>query len=266
MKDIIEIALKAGVEASLAIMDIYQGDFGVYQKDDHSPVTDADLESTRIIEDRLSVFGFPIISEEKEIPSFQERKKFDKYFLIDPLDGTKEFVHKTGEFCVNIALVENNVPVLGYIFDPYSNRVVFGGNYTNQILHCDFNENGKVLERNIIQDTSVNELAENSVKLVCSRRADIERLKESARDLFNVDKIEIKTKGSALKFIDLALNKADVYLRYGKTMEWDIAPGFAILKYMNGTIGNLDDGNDLLFNKENLLNPPFMAYKKKLNE
>ncbi len=264
---LLDLSIKAGIEASLAVMDVYTRDFGVYQKEDHSPVTDADLESTRIIESILAASQLPIISEEKELPPYEERKNFDSYFLIDPLDGTKEFVGRTGEFCINIALIENNVPVMGLIVDPSSNELLVGGDYNSEITRISFSPEGTIKSKEpLIVDATNQNSPSDSLRLICSRRANENRLIESARDLFAVKNYEVKKKGSALKFIDLALNRADYYLRYGKTMEWDIAPGFAILKYLNGSIDELGTGKEIRFNKENLLNPPFLAYNKKLHE
>lgn len=262
MKELVEIAIQAGINASKAILEIYQEDFGVYQKEDRSPVTDADLKSTSIIESELSVLKLPIISEEKEIPVYSQRSGFNQFFMIDPLDGTKEFVGKTDEFCVNIALVENNEPTLGLIFNPLEQEFLVGGSYTNQVEHYDFNLNGSFSKRKSLEPAE-NRIEDEGIRLICSRRTDFERLKNNAQLLFPDQKIEIKTKGSALKFIDLALDRADYYLRYGKTMEWDIAPGFAILKQLNGSIDQFEERGPVKFNKENLLNPPFMAYNNK---
>ncbi|MCB0477169.1 MAG: 3'(2'),5'-bisphosphate nucleotidase CysQ [Crocinitomicaceae bacterium] len=262
MKDLVEIALQAGIEASEKILEIYHTDFDVYKKSDHSPVTDADLASTNILETQLAQFDIPIISEEKEIPLYEDRKKFDQYFLIDPLDGTKEFIGKTGEFCINIALVVKETPVLGFIFNPTEKEVLIGGSYTNEVVRYEFHSNGKFHHVQTLSPTSTNN-KKDVVRLICSRRADFERLKFSAMDRFQTEKIEIITKGSALKFIDLAMDRADYYLRFGKTMEWDIAPGFAILKQLSGSIDHLDYNKPLSFNKENLLNPPFIAYNNK---
>ncbi|MCB0479567.1 MAG: 3'(2'),5'-bisphosphate nucleotidase CysQ [Crocinitomicaceae bacterium] len=262
MKDLVEIALKAGIEASEKILEIYHTDFDVYKKSDHSPVTDADLASTNILESQLAQFDIPIISEENVIPRYEDRKNFDQYFLIDPLDGTKEFIGKTGEFCINIALVVKGIPVLGFIFNPTEKEVLIGGRYTNEVVRYEYSSNGKF---NHVQtlSSSISSNKKDTVRLICSRRADFERLKFSAMDRFQTKKIEIITKGSALKFIDLAMDRADYYLRFGKTMEWDIAPGFAILKQLNGSIDHLDYNKPLSFNKENLLNPPFIAYNNK---
>ncbi|MEZ4938356.1 MAG: 3'(2'),5'-bisphosphate nucleotidase CysQ [Crocinitomicaceae bacterium] len=258
---LIEKVINSGIKACFKILEIYHKDFEVYEKADLSPVTEADLASTKILEQGLSEIGLPIISEEKEIPPFETRKKFSSYFLIDPLDGTKEFIGKTDEFCINVALVKDNEPVLGFIFDPIERQVIFGGTFLDEVKLLEFNEHGTYSEKEF--DISNSREENDGLRFICSRRADIKRLKSSAQERFESEKIEIITKGSALKFIDLALGRADYYLRFGKTMEWDIAPGFAILKQLKGSIDHVDKNVPLEFNKENLLNPPFIAYKNR---
>lgn len=262
MKDLLDIAIKAGIAASKEILRIYEQDFEVYKKQDLSPVTDADLISTQILEAQLRQFKIPIISEEKEIPKYSERVDYGQYFLIDPLDGTKEFISKTGEFCINIALIENNIPSLGLIFDPLNQTIVIGGKYTEKVELVKFHFSGEYEKvKNVLPAKSID--FKRPIRLICSRRTDFDRLESSAKELFQTEKIEIITKGSALKFIDLALDRADYYLRYGKTMEWDIAPGFAILKQLNGSIDQIGQKHPIQFNKENLLNPAFIAYNNK---
>lgn len=264
---LVEFSIGAGIEAALAVMDIYSKDFGVYIKEDKSPVTDADLESTKILESRLGKTGLPIISEENEIPDYSERRNYERYFLLDPIDGTKEFVNKTGEFCINIALVEKNIPTLGCIVNPSEGSLLIGGDLTGTIQEIRFDSTGSILSHDFLGAKSLQErIDEDVIRLTCSRRANESRLLDGAKDLFPNKNYEIKKKGSALKFIDLALNKADYYLRFGNTMEWDIAPGFAILNFLGGSIDDLDTNEPMRFNKEILLNSPFLAYNRKLHE
>ena len=265
MDKLIEIALLAGFKASKKVLEIYKKDFEINYKSDKSPVTEADLASSKIIEEELEVIGFPVISEENSIPDYEIRKNQKSYFLIDPIDGTKEFINKTGEFCINIALVENSIPTLGFIFDPLNNLVIFGGSYLDEARVCTFDlVKEKLISQTVISPKSSS--IQSEIRLTTSRRANIELLKNNLVDLLEGKKITILTKGSALKFIDLALDNADVYPRFGNTMEWDIAPGFAILKQLGGTIKEWKTGKDMSFNKENLLNPPFIAYNRRYNE
>lgn len=253
MKDLIDIAIKAGIEASQSIVSNYQKDVEIQIKSDQSPVTEADIQSSKILEAILGETKLPIISEENDLPDYAIRKQYETYFLIDPLDGTKEFINKTGEFCVNIALVYNNTPTLGFIFDPINEKLLFGGSHINDLNYIDFNL--KTIDKKKVTNTD-----SQTYRIITSHRADFKKLENFVREKHQVEKTSIITKGSALKFIDLTLGKADLYPRFGNTMEWDIAPGYAILNQIQGGIKALETNGEIFFNKENLLNPPFVAY------
>jgi 3'(2'), 5'-bisphosphate nucleotidase len=262
---IIKSCLNAGILASKKILEIYNKDFEVDYKEDKSPVTIADTSSSEIIERELASLNLPFISEENPIPDYSERKDYTNYFLVDPLDGTKEFVNRTGEFCVNIAYVENSIPVLGFLFDPLRNSVLYGGSYSNEVIYSEFNlETNSIVKSSVISNSDNHK--EDTIRLITSRRANFDRLENYASKMYGSKKTEFLTKGSALKFIDLAIGKADIYPRFGNTMEWDIAPGFAILKQLNGSINDMESGNDMKFNKVSLLNSHFIAFKGKKYE
>jgi 3'(2'), 5'-bisphosphate nucleotidase len=250
--------LRALEEASAKIMEIYAKDFDVDYKEDKSPVTEADIASNKILTRILSKFNIPIISEEEEKPSFENRKNDSLIWLVDPLDGTREFIKKNDEFCICIALVENGIPILGFIASPTSQTILFGGKSIGAFLvpfgtETSFNEKWKLNEptpnepKVIIRSNS--NLSIDSKKLI----SDIEK---------TVGKTDQITKGSALKFFDLLTGKADIYLRLAPTMEWDIAAGQAIYETIGGEIRNFDTKEELRYNKENLRNPYFLAKLK----
>ena len=185
--------------------------------------------------------------------------------MIDPLDGTKEFINKTGEFCVNIALVENNIPTYGIIIDPCKSQVLYGGKYNNEVKVGTFDLNTKTIEEEC-RVNSNEKFSMQEATAIVSRRANKDKLQAHLISQLGLNKIQFLTKGSALKFIDLALGNADLYPRFGNTMEWDIASGFAILDVLKGSILEMKSGKTVQFNKSDLLNPPFIAYNSIIDE
>tara|TARA_B100001939_G_C16944161_1_gene619491 strand:+ start:1026 stop:1820 length:795 start_codon:yes stop_codon:yes gene_type:complete len=236
-------------EAGNLIREIYITDFDVKIKEDQSPLTLADSASNKIITDFLKVFtpNIPILSEEGEKITLEERLSWNQYWLIDPLDGTKEFIKRNNEFTVNIALINNNLPILGIIHSPIS-REVFWGSQGFGSFYIDKNGN----ERKI----KVKKHANQKIKVASSRShsaAEHELIQK-----YN-PKYELVVKGSSLKFCLVALGEADIYIRNGPTSEWDTAAGHAIVKFAGGNVLTLQK-KELKYNlKESLLNPPFVA-------
>lgn len=259
IKDWLPEILKAVYQASEEIMEVYQKDFDVILKADNSPVTEADQRSNDILFAALKNTGVLVISEEETIPSFEERKNKDVW-LLDPLDGTKEFVKKSGEFCICIALIENGKPVFGLIASPIHEQVIIGGVDVKPAIipygNLDF-ENPKYAVEEVDQ--------ENFDCIIYSRTQITPKIDEFIRlqsDKFGHIK-RIK-KGSAIKFFDLMSGKANVYLRLWPTMEWDIAAGHAIFNTVGGEILNFATFTPLTYNKKNLENPHFVAKPKGL--
>ncbi|KUG24855.1 3'(2'),5'-bisphosphate nucleotidase [hydrocarbon metagenome] len=241
-------------QASQAILEVYNStDFNIEQKDDKSPLTMADKKSHEIIFQGLQDLypEIPIISEEgKDIP-YEERKKWDTFLLVDPLDGTKEFIKRNDEFTVNIALIENNKPVLGVIHVPVSNETYYGST-----------ENGAF---KIDSDGEVNKISVSSksfdeeINVVQSRS----HSGEEENEFYSNYKIsERLSKGSSLKICLVAEGKAELYFRGGPTWEWDTAAGHAILNAAGGIFLNKDK-SELLYNKTILKNFGFIASSTK---
>lgn len=248
-------ALLALVEqAGKAIMDIYSQDFEVQTKSDDSPLTQADLAAHRILESGLQELapGIPVFSEEGVAPDYAERQTWGRYWLIDPLDGTKEFVSRNGEFTVNVALIEQHRAVLGFVGVPARN-VLFWGDVNS----------GQAWRRQQGATTSIRTRhyrASEPLVVVASRNHGGERLErylEAIATRFGpVDRTPV---GSSLKLCILAEGKADLYPRLGLTSEWDIAAAHAVLAAAGGDLWAAD-GAPMRYNaKESVLNPEFIA-------
>ena len=264
LKNLLGIAIRAGVEAGDAVCEVYNKEFEVEFKDDRSPLTLADKNANKIIESYLDKTGFPVLSEEgRDIP-YEERKKWDYFWMVDPLDGTKEFVKRNGEFTVNIALIHNGTPVLGVVVAPVLKDLYFASEQT-----------GSVKVRNIAMvenfSAGLDELMKSGTKLPVDKDEDIFRVmgskshmtKETEAFIKKLEKehtnIEIISKGSSLKICLVAEGFADVYPRFAPTMEWDTAAGHAIAKYAGGKVINRKTDSSVVYNKENLLNPWFLV-------
>ncbi|MBL4863063.1 MAG: 3'(2'),5'-bisphosphate nucleotidase CysQ [Crocinitomicaceae bacterium] len=250
--------MRASIEASNAIMSIYQTDFKATRKEDGSPVTIADLESSKIISEHLAVTRIPITGEEQEVDAFETRSKWKENWCVDPLDGTRMFLRKNGEFSVNIAHIVNGISVFGIIARPTTGEILFGGPefgaYITKFIDIELVEKWRKLESK--------EMTNEPLMVTCSRIytpdlgiAYMQELEESY-GAFNY-----LMKGSALKFFDLAQGNADIYPRFAPTMEWDIAAGQAILEALGGSVVDLDN-RPLRYNKESLYNPYFLAKTK----
>ncbi len=254
-KNILEL-LNIAIDAGKEILNIYNDEIIVNSKEDKSPITQADINSNDLIVNRLKKLGsnIPILTEESLV-NWKNRKDWIKYWLIDPLDGTKEFINRNGEFTVNIALIENNYPIFGIIYSPVKSLLYYAlknkGCYklkTNSNLSTLKNFN----KINIKKEKSI------TTKVIGSRS-------HSSKEFLNwVEKkftnFEIITIGSSLKFCILAEGKADIYPRLGPTSEWDIAAGHIILEEAGGKLKTIDK-KDILYNtKEDILNPHFIAY------
>nr|WP_294857850.1 3'(2'),5'-bisphosphate nucleotidase CysQ [uncultured Fluviicola sp.] len=259
IRTLIPLILKACVEASKAIMEIYETDFDPSLKTDGSPLTQADLISNSILKKALEQTGIPAIMEEITNSPFEIRKTWETVWVVDPLDGTKEFIHKNGEFAICIALVHQNQPVLGFIASPVNREIVFGGtDFQVSLLSFDMIDQPEQWKK-INPKTEIN----NPLKILGSRSHHSGNdlvFNQAMREQFG--EVEFQQKGSALKFFDLALGKADVYPRFAPTMEWDIAAGQAIIEALGGMVVNAETNETLTYNKENLYNPHFIVKTK----
>lgn len=245
---IIAIAQKAGD----AIMEIYVKDFDIEYKEDKSPLTEADKKANEIIVDGLNALKiiFPILSEEgRDIP-FDERKDWEYFWMVDPLDGTKEFIKKNNDFTVNIALIYQNTPILGVVYAPALNEMYWA------------KQGAGAFKNHVRLPFSVNDTPEKILTVVASKshlsketEMFIEALKGTTKQLTFV------SKGSSLKLCMIADGSADIYPRLAPTMEWDTAAADAIVREAGKTTYEYPQNTLLVYNKENLLNPWFVVKK-----
>lgn len=250
-----QIAMRAAVLGADEIMRIYLKGFEAQYKNDGSPVTEADLASSAIIQSELEKTNIPIIGEEKINVAFEERKHWTENWCVDPLDGTKEFLKKNDEFCINIAHIVKGQAVFGIIAEPCKNRMIFGGK-NEGVFIWNYKENP---EMNVFERVENTEKLNQAIVWIGSRShesADAEWVEKLSKTFQSIQKIP---KGSALKFFDLAFGVAHIYPRFAPTMEWDIAAGQAILEALGGNVLSADTGLALQYNKESLFNPFFVA-------
>ena len=266
-------AIGAAIEAGQAILEIYQTDFVVEQKQDQSPLTLADQEAHRIIVSALENDPNPILSEEGKSIPYETRCQWDSFWLVDPLDGTKEFVKRNGEFTVNIALIADQRPVLGVIYVPVADTLYFGtldhGAYKTVEAFKTYrgdsiNEGTAVsaIERmiNLASRLPLPRDVARPYTIVGSRShstPDVERIVEENKQLHGA--VDFLSAGSSLKICMVAEGLADLYPRTGPTMEWDTGAGQAIAQSAGAEIVEFDSQATLLYNKENLLNPWFIV-------
>lgn len=269
-------SIQASIEAGNAILDVYHSDFAVEHKNDSSPLTLADKRSHEIIVARLSEFKIPILSEEGKGIPYMERKKWDTLWIVDPLDGTKEFIKKNDEFTVNIALVQDGKPVFGVIFVPVKNILYFAGKdlgayklENSQVVKLLSGKSEKV-EKNVLLNNiincsvklPINQSTVSPFTIVGSRShatPGLESFVEKKRQEYG--DVKFISAGSSLKFCLVAEGMADIYPRFGPTMEWDTAAGQAIAENAGARVICYDTREPLAYNKENLLNPWFMVIR-----
>lgn len=235
--------------AGAAILDIYRQDFDVFTKEDSSPLTEADMASHNIIVKALLQLTpeIPVLSEESAAIPFDTRSSWNSYWLIDPLDGTKEFVNKNGEFTVNIALIENHRPVLGVVYLPVKETTYFG--VVGEGAHVERDGRTSAI--------SVSSTAQSPLRVVGSRSHAGDSLKQF---LAEIGDHELLSMGSSLKLCLVAEGKADIYPRIGPTSEWDTAAAQAVVEAAGGKVTETS-GKPLMYNrKESLLNPYFLVF------
>lgn len=249
------LAIQASIHASNAIMEVYATPFETQTKEDTSPLTLADLKSSQTIRYFLSKTKHAIVDEEGDIALYSTRKKWDKWWCVDPLDGTKEFVQKNGEFAVNIALMEKHLPVFGIIAAPVTQHVMFGSKKVG-VYYIPFADFDSPNTWSLVQPkpfTSPLRLIGSKSHHSVDVATMMEKLKQREPDLAFIQR------GSSLKFIDLVLGDAHIYPRFTPTMEWDIAAGQALLEAVGGSVVDVNFGAPLIYNKKELINPSFVA-------
>ena len=248
IEEIITLSLKA----AQAVLKLYDSGFEIYEKKDKSALTSADIISHKILIKGLtkSFPQIPVLSEESEEIPFQKRKNWKKFFLVDPLDGTRGFIKKNGEFTINIALIEERTPVLGVIVSPVNKKIYFAESRKGAYLK----EDGRNRRLPLFSRTA------NGVRVIRGRSRPCNKVEALINTLKSHYKtIEMTQIGSSLKFCKIAEGSADIYPRFGLTSEWDTAAGHTLLSETEGEIKKISSKDSLIYNKESTLNPHFIA-------
>jgi 3'(2'), 5'-bisphosphate nucleotidase len=243
IEDIKTIAQNAGD----VIMEIYNKDFEIYEKADESPLTEADLKSNEIICNSLQELypNIPIMSEENKQTDYSERSSWEYYWCIDPIDGTKEFIKKNGEFTVNIALIHNNTPVLGVVYAPALNDLYWADG------EASYKNNDKL-------PIKTNDTPKEKLSVVASK-SHLSTETQEFIDNLDTKNIEQVSRGSSLKLCMVAEGVADIYPRLAPTMEWDTAAADAVVRCAGKMTYQFESNEPVIYNKEDLLNPWFVV-------
>jgi len=252
---IINAALKGGEE----ILEVYNSDFAVETKDDKSPLTEADKRAHIAIMKALEETGLPVLSEEGKQMDYSERKGWSQFWMVDPLDGTKEFVKRNGEFTVNIALIEDGKATMGVIYVPVTKDLYFADKLAYKIEGFD---SPTVSINNLLGRAEQLPLSQTRTNyVVVGSRS---HMSEETETFINEQKekhseVDILSKGSSLKLCMVAEGAADAYPRFAPTMEWDTAAGQAIANGSGAKVINWETKETMEYNKENLLNSWFLV-------
>lgn len=251
---LIPVIRRLSIEAGNKIMEIYDADdFEVKVKSDDSPVTEADEAADAIISAGLRA-AFPGVMLVTEEQSESHTAKGETFLIVDPLDGTKEFIHRRGDFTVNIAYVEKGVPQRGVVYAPAKNRMFFtqaDGQAVEETGDFALDTIGDVSAINVAD-------SDNAALMVVASKSHRDQATEDYINKYAVK--DSKSAGSSLKFCLIATGEADIYPRVGRTMEWDTAAGHAVLLGAGGKVVRFDDHSPLTYGKEDFANPFFIAY------
>ena len=266
-------ALRATARAFPEILSVYRSSFTVDTKADRSPITEADRRSNQVITEELSQAGpYPILSEEGRSIPFSERRHWRHFWIVDPLDGTKEFVKRNGEFTINIAFMEETVPVLGVVYAPLPDLLYFAWQGGGSFRLEGFSEIAAKIPEDLVERAARLPRQEpfdfdetqkkRSITVIGSRShrgpcfaGYVDELRQRY-----ADKVEIRTSGSALKPCLVAEGTADIYPRFGPTMEWDTAAPHAVIRGVGKRMVCYESGRELVYNKDQLVNPSFLVY------
>lgn len=264
IKQLVCLAIDAAIKASVQIVEVYNSsNFEIESKSDSSPLTLADKRAHLVINKTLNESGIPVLSEEGADFDYQTRKMWNVLWIVDPLDGTKEFINRNGEFTVNIALVENSIPIAGVILVPVTGRCYFGAVGIGA-FRIDNIVAAKSFEQYVSQAKILPFDADerNEVVVVASRSHRSAETEDFIQEISNKSNVQIVNIGSALKMGLIAEGTADIYPRFAPTMEWDVAAGHAIIVASGGCIISHASKKSLTYNKENLQNDWFVCKRK----
>ena len=256
-------SIEAALNAGKAILEVYKNEkIESELKQDQSPLTLADKNAHNEIVKVLESTNIPVLSEEGRNIPFQERKNWEFFWMVDPLDGTKEFINRNGDFTVNIALINNGEPVMGVVYVPVSGTIYFSerGRGAFKLENCNNLKIEEMIDSAKVLPVS---LPPEVFTVVASRSHMNEETKDYINNLEKLKgKIELASRGSSLKICMVAEGSANVYPRFGPTMEWDTAAGHAVAIEAGCYFLQGDEKSEFVYNKENLLNPYFIVGRK----
>ncbi|WP_299098989.1 3'(2'),5'-bisphosphate nucleotidase CysQ [uncultured Winogradskyella sp.] len=261
MDNNLKIAIEAALEAGKEILEIYHSnDFEVEMKGDNSPLTKADLASHKVIMSHLRTTDIPVLSEEGKSIPYEDRKDWSQLWIVDPIDGTKEFIKRNGEFTVNIALIENQKTVIGVIYVPVLGDLYFStrdmGAFKVKVNLDDYNVDVLMNEGEKLPL----ERDDKTFTVVASRSHMSPETEAYVNDMRNAHgEVNLISKGSSLKLCMVAEGKADCYPRFAPTMEWDTAAGQAICEHAGFQVIDWSTKEDMLYNRKELLNSWFLV-------
>ena len=265
-KKILIVAVRAALKAGARIMNVYtdpNSDFEIERKADNSPLTVADRRAHEVIAEMLAVTPYPVLSEEGKKFPYESRKDWKELWIVDPLDGTKEFIKRNGEFTVNIAYVKNGVPEAGVIYIPVKQELYvadceLGAFKLTDVVDIDETE---TIDGLMERGTRLPQADKRNNFVVVASRSHLSEETQAFIDKMKLehDQVETRSSGSSLKLCLIAEGKADVYPRFAPTMEWDTAAGHAIIRAAGKEVYHTDEVEPLHYNKEDLLNPWFIA-------
>ena len=259
--DNLKIAISTSINAGIEIMKIYESDdFGIEIKGDDSPLTKADKASHGVIVTALSSTGIPVLSEEGTNIQYSERANWNVFWMIDPIDGTKEFIKKNGEFTVNIALIQKGKPILGVVYAPVIQEIFFAenglGSYKKiQVQTLEDFENATITDLTSVHPPSTYTLVVSKSHMNEFTQEYIDKKEREHGTIYTA------SFGSSLKICKVADGSANCYPRFGPTMEWDTAAAHAVAVIAGCSVTQDDEQSDLRYNKEDLLNPYFIIQR-----
>jgi len=266
LPELLKLAIKASLQAGEEIVKIYATDFYVETKSDNTPVTHADKTSGKTIASVLKVSNIPVISEEELVPEYTTRKDWERVWIVDPLDGTKEYIKRNGEFAVNIALVENGIPIAGVIYAPVLKDLYFAckncGSYKISLLGTDSGFTMTKVPDDFFQRATKlpSQRPPKDYTVIASRSHLSREINEHINALKNIyENVNMISVGSAIKQCWVAEGRAHEYARYGLTMEWDTAAGQCILEEAGCQLIDLQTNMPMLYNRESMRNNYFIA-------
>lgn len=267
MNTALKTAIEAAILAGKEIMRVYAKDIETSLKEDNSPITMADRDANAVITKLLGQTPYPVISEESKQLPYEVRKQWDSCWIVDPLDGTKEFIKKNDEFTVNIALVKQGLPVLGVIFIPALDVLYYAVVSEKRAYKVQIPKSNHSTETLLENAKPIAPFVHPSELRIVESRSHFNAKTSDVMEFLKKTSpkpVSITSKGSSLKFCLIAEGTADAYLRFSPTMEWDTAAGHAICKAIGVQVIDLAIGNEMEYNKENLLNNDFLVTNQEI--